>query len=89
MSDSTFVNLCASVPTYSMIVIEELDKQWTDIKEPKITLAALVQALGGIPRLNHGVIVMATANRDDFVTSDIAEILFRPGRIDAKFNLNE
>lgn len=92
MTDTILINLLSRVPPNSIICIDEIDKQIDSLKKNKtanITIAGLLTALDGPQRLNHGVIIIMTANNDNFLNGQEKEALFRNGRIDKIFTLKD
>lgn len=81
MNGTVLKNLIASVPLYSIILIDEIDKQLETAHKNNnnyVSEAAILSAIDGAPRLSHGVIIVLTANQ--MIAFNPA--LFRPGRID-------
>lgn len=89
MTDSVLINLVANVPPRSVIVFDEMDKQYEAIKGNKnihISTGGILTALDGIPRINHGNIIIIIANDITKFDPDFKTPLLRPGRIDVAFN---
>ena len=85
MNDTTLLNLTSSVPPKSIICLEEIEKQLDAIKNRKtisVTPAGILSAIDGVPRLNHGVIFIATGNSIDGIDKSLGEPLLREGRLD-------
>ncbi len=85
MTDTILLNLIASVPCNSCIVMEEVDRQVRGILEnPRrnVTIGGLLSALDGPQRLSHGSIIIMTAHSLDFVRDTDYTAMFRKGRID-------
>lgn len=81
IDDSILEKLIGDVPPYSIILFEEIDKQFLSLKESNITIGALLTALDGPMRLDDGTIVIFTANENVFDNNFIHE-----GRIDIVIN---
>lgn len=85
MTDSVLINLLANVPIKSIILFDEMDKQYDAIKNNKkvsLSTGGILSALDGIQRLSHGTIVVIIANNIDKLDNEFKEQLIRPGRID-------
>jgi len=92
MSDTNLINLVANVPTGSIIVIDEMDKQYDSIKKNKnvhISTNGILTALDGPQRLSHGTLIIIIANDITTFDSGFYSSLVRPGRIDKIFNFTE
>lgn len=77
MDNVDIINLMSAVPPRSIIAFEELEKQIrTNI------YSGLLTALDGLPRLNNGIIIVATVNDINNIDADIKEPLLRKGRFD-------
>lgn len=88
MSDSVLISLASNVKPRSILVIEEIDKQIETLNangNKNVSIGGFLSALDGPQGLAHGVIVIMTANCDDFLPTNYMEALIRPGRIDKKF----
>ena len=92
LTNDCFSLMIARVPPHNIILFDEFDKQYQEIHEReskiKITDSAILSVLDGVPRLNHGIIVIMTANSTT-PFQGIADALMRPGRIDMHFDFNE
>jgi hypothetical protein len=85
MNDTVLLNLASSVPPRCIIAFEEAEKQINSIKTNEtvsVTYAGILNAIDGIPRLNHGVVFIATCNSIDNLDKELVEALIRPGRLD-------
>lgn len=86
MTDEIIINLILTVPPYSIIVFDEIDKQFDTLQSNKnnmISSGGILSAIDGPIRLSHGTIVIMTANRKKILPSfDNMNALLRPGRID-------
>lgn len=92
MTDTILINLLSIVPPYSVICIDEIDRQYEFLKSntnAKVSMSGILTALDGPQRLSHGTIVIMTGNNDKFVLKEDYNALFRPGRIDKTFYLTE
>lgn len=92
MTDSSLNNLFSSVPAYSIIVIDEFEKQLKSIKENKninISHGGILSAIDGPSRLAHGVMVFLCVNNMTDLDNDFKGQLLRIGRIDEHFVLTE
>ncbi|QTF49716.1 putative AAA-type ATPase [Acanthamoeba polyphaga mimivirus] len=88
MSDSVLISLASNVKARSILVIEEIDKQIETLNangNKNVSIGGLLSALDGPQGLAHGVIVIMTANCDNFLPANYMEALIRTGRIDKKF----
>lgn len=88
MTDETLQNLFCTVNPYSIIVIDEFEKQLG--RNKYLSPGALLSAIDGPERLSHGTIIFLTANsRVEFPNCDgFYKNLIRPGRIDKCYTLN-
>ena len=92
MTDTNLINLVANVPVRSLIVIDEIDKQYDAIKKNKnvhISTNGILTALDGPQRLSHGTIIVIIANDLTDFESNFYMSLVRPGRIDKILNFTE
>ena len=92
LTDSVLTNLAVTVPARSILAFDEFDKQYEAIKENtrvKITRGGILSALDSPPRLSYGTIVIMTANDITGFSDDFKSQLFRPGRINHYFQLNQ
>ncbi|AYV85551.1 MAG: AAA family ATPase [Satyrvirus sp.] len=83
--DNVLLNLFINVKPRSLIVVDELEKQYTAIKSNStihISDAGILSALDGPARLSHGTIVVLTANDITKIPKDFRDFLLRKGRID-------
>lgn len=84
--DTLLINLLSTVPPKSLIVFEEFEKQIRNIdNDSKVTYAGILSSLDGPQRLNHGVIVLLTANDTSDIPNELKVPLLRPGRIDKHY----
>lgn len=92
MNDTVLLNLLTTVPPRSIIAFEEIEKQICAIETNQsvsVTDSGILSALDGVPRLNHGVIFIATGNSIQNLRKELAEPLTRAGRIDKIYNFEE
>ena len=90
MTDEVLVNLVANVPPYSIIVLDEFEKQYGTIKtNSKITDSGILSALDGMQRVSHGTLIVLVVNNFNKLPASLKEPLMRPGRIDTKLVFNE
>ena len=92
MTDAMLINLLSEVAPHSLIVFDEMDKQYQSIKSNKnihITTAGILSAIDGPQRLSHGTIVVLTANNIAAFDSAFSKALLRPGRIDKTYCFTE
>lgn len=92
MTDSVLINLLASVPQRSIIVIEELEKQLNSIKNNPtsfVSESGILNAIDGVHRLSHGTIVIVTCNDINNFSSQFLQALVRPGRIDMNVEIKK
>lgn len=91
MTDSVLINLLSNVPPHSIIVFEEIDRQFETLNKNNnnyVSEGGILTAIDGPQRLSHGNIVIMTSN-DTYEFTKIKEALFRKGRIDEVININE
>jgi chaperone BCS1 len=92
MSDSDLIFLIANVPPKSLILFDEMDKQYqTVINNPNVNLSSggILNAIDGAQRLSHGTIVVMIANNINKLDDEFRIPLIRPGRIDQTFIFNQ
>lgn len=92
MDDLMLNNLISSVPINSVILFDEFEKQYQAINKDsrcKISDSGILGSLAGLPRLNHGNIVILTVNDRSKIPGDFLGLLLRPGRIDENFEFIE
>lgn len=88
MTDNTLIKLISSVPPFSIIVFDEIDRQFDAMEKNKnkfITIGGIFSALDGPIPLSHGTIVIATANNRKFLNDADDKSMFRKGRIVTQF----
>jgi SpoVK/Ycf46/Vps4 family AAA+-type ATPase len=88
MTDSVLINLIANVPPRSLIVFDEMDKQYEAIQKNQnihLSTGGILNALDGPQRLSHGTIVVMIVNNLNKFDDDFRIPLLRPGRIDKVF----
>lgn len=96
-NDSILIKTMQSVKPGSIILLDEFNDQYENIKSNpkiKITNAGLLSALDGFPKLPYGVIVIGTGNSLDAFNvgpphDNLKDKLFSVGRLDVTFNLNQ
>lgn len=91
MTDESLIRLCLSVDTKSIIIFDELDKQYGSVIDNdriQFSNAGLLGAIDGIPKLPHGTLIFMTANSLNVFNDTFKSQLMRPGRIDELFHLN-
>ena len=92
MTDALLINLISTIPPYSIIVIEEIEKQLETLKKNgnnMVSEGGILTALDGPQRVSYGSIIIITANNLDMLSRELKTPLLRPGRIDKHFILNE
>jgi hypothetical protein len=92
MTDEVLISLIASIPPYSILCIDEIDKQLESIKknpDVQISMAGILTAMSGPQRLNHANIIIMTASNKDFVEQKYQDEFFRKGRTDNVFHLTD
>ncbi len=92
MNDASLIKLCASVPINSIIVFDEIDKQYESIinnDRVHVSTSGLLCALDGVPKLPYGTIVIMTCNSLEGFQTDFLSQLTRRGRIDCTFELSQ
>ncbi|CAH6420566.1 AAA family ATPase [uncultured virus] len=92
MTDGTLINLCHNVPVNSVIVFDEIDKQFDAVinnDTVHISKSGILGSVDGVPKLPHGTIVIMTANRLDGFDEEFRGQLFREGRIDNVMELTQ
>lgn len=92
MNDAIFINLVTSVPVNSIILIDEIDKQYKAIKSnPNVHISEtgfLAAICGPIP-MKNGTIIILTANDTTVFDKQFYETLIRLGRIDKEYHFTE
>lgn len=94
-SDAALVEMIHSIEPYSMVVLDELEKQLAALaRNPnsQITPAGLLTIFDGVPRLPHGTVVVITTNNlkiMDVFGEDFTDQLLREDRISHVFELKE
>ena len=84
MDDSSLLNLFNGLPAYSIVVIEEIDKQLELLKKNPnslVSIGGLKTAIDGCQRMPHSCLLFMTCNDRSFASDD-DDPLIRPGRID-------
>ena len=92
MTDAMLVNLLSSVSPHSIIVFDEMEKQYEAINGNNnihISTAGILSAIDGPQRLSHGTIVVLTGNNIAAFDPAFATALLRPGRIDKTYHFTE
>lgn len=91
MTDEVLINLVANVPIHSLIVFEEIEKQLDTIKsnpQNLVSAGGILMAMDGPQRINHGCIIIVTANSIDLLDESFKIPLLRSGRIDRRYVLH-
>jgi hypothetical protein len=91
MDDTVLINLVSKIPRYSVLMIDEIDKQIAATQRNKtvsLSIGGLLTALDGPQRLSEGSIVILTANTDKFLPIEEKIALLRVGRIDKVFHFS-
>lgn len=91
MDDGTLVNLISQVPSNSIIMFDEMEKQWDAIQHNKrvnVTMGGILSAIDGPQRLSQGTIVIMTCNDISVFKNDHFSQLTRSGRME-KFQMKE
>ena len=91
LDDNRLLHLVGTVPPKSLLIIDEADRQYESIKtntNVNISASGLLTALDGPTRTSHGTIIIMTVN-DKTKLNDIADALFRKGRIDKTYTFDE
>ena len=86
MTDASLAQLLGKVPPRSVIILDEIDKQYDAVENNTsvcVSTAGLLTAIDGPQRLAHGTIVVMTANNP--VKLEAIDGLIRKGRIDKHF----
>lgn len=92
MSDTVLQKLVGEIHPYSVVIIDEIDKQLSaaiNNKNPYITKGGILSCIDGVKGLPRGTIVIATANSSDFLEPKEMEALTRPGRLEKIYNFTE
>jgi hypothetical protein len=92
ITNSVLAGLIADIPSNSLLVIEEFDKQVDTLQkgsDRNLDIGGLLSALDGPQRLSSGVVVIMTANRFNFLSASNRKSMFRRGRIDKVIEFNE
>lgn len=87
MDDGLLISYVAQVPPHSMIVLDEFDKQYSNLTKTGLSLGGLLAALDGCFRLSHGTLFLVLANSIDNIDKEFLSQLLRPGRLDATFTI--
>lgn len=80
LDDSSLIKLVSEIPPRSLIVFDEIDKQFEAVKNNQtvnVTAAGLLTAWDGPQRLGRGNVLLLTGNE-----RALDESFLRPGRID-------
>lgn len=88
MTDAVLINLVSTVPPRSVVVFDEMDKQYESIKLNKtvnLSTSGILSSLDGVQRLSYGTIVIIIANDINKFEDEFKIPLLRPGRIDMVF----
>ena len=88
MTDSTLINLIASVPPRSIILFDDFDQQYSTLftnQNLNVSHGGILTALDGAHRLSYGTIIFMLLNNMEVLDSSFKEALVRPGRIDHQF----
>lgn len=90
MADADLIQLLANIPPNSLVVFEEFEKQVETLMEHNtlVSHAGILTAIDGCARLNDNIIVIMTSNVNLNLPKGLLP-LFRPGRIDQTFILQE
>ncbi len=90
MTDTVLINLLSKVPKRSIIVVEEIDKQLERLNDNNmLTIGGILTAFDGPQRLNDSSILILTANKYKFLSTEHMKSLIRPGRIDQVYCFGE
>lgn len=92
MTDAVLIRLVSGVPPMSLVVFDEMDRQYEAIKNnPDIHLSTggILNAIDGAQRLNRGNIAVIIVNDLDKLDDDLKTPLLRKGRIDEVFTFTE
>lgn len=86
LDDSKLIQNISRVPPNSIILFDEFEKQYDNIKDNnprKISDSCLLQIFDGIPSINPGCLIILTANDLNIIEDgEFKTSLLRPGRID-------
>lgn len=91
-TDGSLIDLCGSVPINSIIVFDEIDKQFDAVinnDTVHVSKSGILGAVDGVLKLPSGTIVIMTANSLAGFDKEFREQLFREGRIDNVIELTE
>lgn len=92
MTGAVLNKLIATVPMRSIIVFDEMEKQYATVRanpNSQISDGDILLALDGVQRLSHGTIVVLLANDVTLLPTTFKTPLLRPGRIDKSFTFTE
>lgn len=92
MTDSVLINLLASVPMKSVILFDEMDKQYTAMQNNRnisLSNGGILSAIDGPQRLSHGTVVIMIVNDINVFDNTFRTQLIRPGRIDGVFTFTQ
>lgn len=88
MTDAVLINLVSTVPPKSLILFDEMDKQYESIKSNptvNLSISGILSALDGAQRLSFGTIVIIIVNNINKFEDKFKIPLLRKGRIDSVF----
>ncbi len=88
MDDAVLITLIGNIPPYSIILFDEMEKQYKTLMKNKnvnISNAGILSAIDGANRLSHGTIVIMISNDINILDEEFFSQLLRKGRIDKHF----
>ena len=92
MTDSILINLVATIPPKSLLVLDEFHQQYDEIKKNnkiRISSGGILNAIDGPQRMSHGTIVILLANDISNLDDTFKTPLLRKGRIDMQYTFTE
>ena len=90
MTDTKLINLISKIPSNSLIVFEEIDRQLDTIKKNKrihISDGGILTAIDGPQRISSNSIIIMTTNNQYNLSANLRKALLRKGRIDKVYDI--
>lgn len=91
-TDSDLIYLVGSVPRRSIIVFDELEKQYQSLmnnNSTHITIGGILSAMDGPQRLPDSTVMIITVNNINILENDFKDALLRNGRVDKYYKFTE
>lgn len=92
MDDSSLAILIGSVPPRSLIVFEEIEKQWIAVNKNStcnISTGGFIVSFDGPQRISRGSVVIMTSNDIQLLDETFRKQLLRKGRLEEPFLFEE